>query len=161
MGDSGSIEPRRVAMGKLAAFFPLGAAESRTEMYLRNAAMAKVETRDLAEAVERLCVTRAEKSFPTLAVVLRVCGEASDDRRKAEHANREVQGLHKSLAAIWDAVRWDRGATDTEPTVLRYTVDGNSWNLKVNLVPFPTSLFTIIVPFISSTMFLTMASPRP
>jgi len=43
------------------------------------------------------------------------------------------KGLHKALAAIWDAVRWDRGATNTTPSTLRYTVDGNSWDLKVVL----------------------------
>jgi len=43
------------------------------------------------------------------------------------------KGLHKALAEIWDAVRWDRGATRTMPSILRYTVDGNSWDLYVVL----------------------------
>jgi len=43
------------------------------------------------------------------------------------------KGLHKALAEIWDAVRWDRGATRTTPSILRYTVDGNSWDLYVVL----------------------------
>ena len=92
MGSTASrsaVNPRQAAMEKLAAYFPLGAAKDRTAMYLGHRAVAQVDTRDLAEAVERLSVTRAEKSFPALAVMLRVCHEAADDRRRADFSNRQ------------------------------------------------------------------------
>jgi hypothetical protein len=82
-------------MGKLAAFFPLGAKNDRTEMYLAHRRIKQTDTRDLTEAVERLCVTRVEKSFPTLGALLQVCGDAAGDRRGAEKANRQQGDPHR------------------------------------------------------------------
>ena len=90
-----TVSPRQIAMGKLAAFFPLGASKDRTEMYLEHRWLSKVQTPDLVEAVERLSVTRAEKSFPTLAVLLRVCGDAAGARRAASQANADADHEHR------------------------------------------------------------------
>jgi hypothetical protein len=41
------------------------------------------------------------------------------------------KSLHQARAKLMDAMRWDRGSTNTTPSILRYTVDGVSRDLYV------------------------------
>lgn len=78
---------REKLMAKLGEHFPSGATVDRYRLYIANLKKHDLHFDDVAEAVERIIVTREQRTFPPLALIYRVTKEVRAGRLKAARQN--------------------------------------------------------------------------